>query len=83
MTIAQCQELGSYLLLAYGKITQNWNLKEPTKNSNSLNMEPKRFLFVFEHSESKSGLYFRLNLILNRVLATFLSKLTNVFEGYQ
>ena len=37
---------------------------------------------VFKHAESKYGLYFVLNLLLHRFLATFGSKHITFFAGF-
>ena len=80
--VVECWELSSCLLLKWGKITQNLNPKniEIFKSINTV--KQKVVVGVFKHAESKSGLYFVLNLLLHRFLATFQSKHMTVFAGY-
>ena len=67
MTIAECWELGSCLLLKY------WNM---TQNLNQNNLE--NVMRIFGYAQFESDFYFVLTLLLHR----FLSKHMAVFASF-
>ena len=59
------------------------NSKFEPKKFKSINMVKQRGVIgVFRHAESISGLCFVLTLLLQRFLATFMSKHKTVFAGF-